>query len=55
MMIPQLKFKVTCHFYVNRKVNTSTVRWSKPFDTLEKAEYFAEKIGKPWRRARCCL
>jgi hypothetical protein len=45
--------KVTCPRYVNRKVEAPTVRWSKPFDTLEKAENFAKKLGKPWKRARC--
>jgi hypothetical protein len=47
--------KVTCHFYVDRDVNATTVRWSHPFNTIEKAENFAKKLGKTWKRARCCL
>ena len=46
--------KVTCPFYVNRDVNASTVSWSQPFETLEKAENFSKNLGKPWKRARCC-
>lgn len=43
-----------CGFYNNKKL-TSTTKWHGPFNTLLEAEAFAQKLGKPWRRAHCCL
>ena len=46
--------KETCHSYINRKVNAPTVMWHGKFDTIGKAEEFAEKLGKRWKRAQDC-
>ena len=47
--------KDNCRHYVNRKINAPTVRWHGPFDTLEEAEKYAKSLGKPWKKANCCL
>lgn len=44
--------KVTSKWYVNRKKDATTCRWSKPFDTAKEAEEYAERLGKPWKWAR---
>jgi hypothetical protein len=46
--------EITCRFYINRKVNATTVRWYGPFGTIKKAESFTKQLGKPWKRAQCC-
>jgi hypothetical protein len=44
-----------CRFYKNRKVKATTVKWHGSLNTLSEAESYAEKLGKPWARAKCCL
>jgi len=43
----------SCRFYVDRDINATTVRWYGPFDTLDNAEAYARRLGKPWKRAQC--
>jgi len=52
--LPVKIHKANCHFYINRKRNAPTVRWHGLFDTVEKAETYAQQLGKPWKRAQCC-
>jgi len=44
----------SCRFYINRKPDAGTVRWSEGLLDLTDAEDFAERTGKTWARARCC-
>jgi hypothetical protein len=43
-----------CHYYIERKPHSETVRWSGIFESLSEAEGCARKAGKTWARARCC-
>ena len=41
--------KITSSWYINRKVDATTVRWHGPFNTSNEAEACAKQTGKPWK------
>jgi len=53
--LPVKIHKNSCRFYVNRDVNATTVKWHGPFETIDKAERYAQRLGKPWKKAQCCF